>query len=183
MRKLLVSSCIVLAGILVAGAARAADEAATDPDWMTTAKVKLTLLEKLGAEALEINVDTDEGAVTLTGDVEKRESKELAPKLAKSVDGVRSVDDRLRLEATGTYGNSRAAEAEAEVKDAILESRMRIALIDALGTEGFRVGTEAVNGVVLLEFDRDTTKATRERAVSAVRSLDGVQKVTTTIED
>ena len=93
------------------------------------------------------------------------------------------MDDRLRLEATGTYGNSRAAEAEAEVKDAILESRMRIALIDALGTEGFRVGTEAVNGVVLLEFDRDTTKATRERAVSAVRSLDGVQKVTTTIED
>jgi len=179
MRKILLAGAFVLVAAVATGGAVAAGSETSNPDWMTTAKVKLTLLEKLGAEALEINVDTNDGRVTLSGDVEKRESKELAPKYAKSVEGVRSVDDRLKLEADGS---SAAAKAEAEVKDAILESRMRIALIDALGGEGFRIGTEAVNGVVLLEFDRDTTKATRERAVRAVKALDGVRKVTTTIE-
>jgi len=183
MRRRVLMGLFVLLSAVAAVGAYAATKEPTDPDWMTTAKVKLALLEKLGADALEINVDTTDGRVTLRGDVEKRESKELAPRYAKSVEGVRSVESELRLEAGGAYGKSAAAEAEAEVKDAILESRLRIALIDALGTDGFKIGTEAASGVVLLEFDTDMPSATRQHAVRVAQALEGVSRVTTTVKD
>ncbi len=171
---------LVPVAALVAGAAFALAPQSADADWMTTAKVKLGLLEKLGADALEIHVETTEGVVHLTGDVEKRESRELAPRIAESVAGVSSVDNDLRLEPSGAYGGSKTAEAEAEVKDAMLEMRVRIALIDALGTDGFAVGTEAANGMVVLEFAPEAAKEMRSRAVKVVRALEGVEKVTTT---
>jgi len=183
MRKSVLTGLFVLMGAVAAVAAHAAPAESTGPDWMITAKVKLVLLEKLGADALEIDVDTNDGRVTLSGDVEKRESQELAARYAKSVAGVRSVKDELRLEAGGAQGNSAAAKAEAEVKDAILESRLRIALINALGTDGFKIGTEAVNGVVLLEFDTDMPSSTRRKAVRVAQALEGVTRVTTTVKD
>lgn len=146
-----------------------------------TLKVKLQLLDKLGAEALEIDVDSKDGAVRLSGDVEKRESLELAPSIARSVEGVDSVDNDLTLEkAAGKSSVERAAgEVEREVKDAILETRIRIALVDAIGGTGFKLGTEAADGAVVLEVPSDISKGDRDRAVAAVRALDGVKKVST----
>ncbi|MGE0638917.1 MAG: BON domain-containing protein [Thermoanaerobaculia bacterium] len=148
-----------------------------------TMKVKLVLLEKLGAEALEVDVDTTNAVVRLSGDVEKRETIELAPTLAKSVEGVASVDNDLTLEADASPAKTKieraAGEAEREVKDAILESRIRIALIDAIGASGFKVGTEAADGTVVLEMPVDFSKSDRSQAIAAVRALDGVKKVST----
>lgn len=169
---------VLILGLFAGSTAAHADEIA---DAGLTMKVKLQLLEKLGAEALEINVDSKNGAVRLSGDVEKRASLELATSITKSVGGVASVDNDLTLEnPEGKTKVERAAgEVESEVKDAILESRIRIALIDAIGGTGFKIGTEAADGAVVLEIPADVSRSDRERSVAAVRALDGVKKVST----
>jgi hyperosmotically inducible protein len=177
MKNSWIAPIVALALVAGSGAARA-DELS---DGSVTMKVKLQLLEKLGAEALEIDVDTTNGAVRLSGDVEKRASVELATSIAKSVDGVASVDNDLTLEsAAGKSTVERTAdEVERELKDAILETRIRIALVDAIGGTGFKLGTEAADGAVVLEIPSDISKNDRQRAVAAVRALDGVKKVST----
>lgn len=172
---------LVLLSLPLATAAFAADTA-TAPDWTLTPKVKLELLDKLGADALHINVESHAGAVQLLGNVDKRATKELAGNVAKSVAGVKSVDNELTLEpAKQPEGTMKKGmqEAESEVKDAMLESRVRIALVEKLGGDGFKVGTEVASGVVTLEFDRAATQEQRSAAVTATQGVSGVAKVVT----
>jgi hyperosmotically inducible protein len=165
-------------GFVAFGATGSAAVASDDPaDWKTTLSVKLALLDKLGADSLQIDVDTAAGAVNLSGSVDKRETVELAGTVAKSVDGVKSVDNDVVLEGASTKPKKVAAEAEAEVKDAVLETKIRLALVDKMGTDGFKVGTEAASGVVTLEFAKDFGSARRQEAISVVRGVSGVSKV------
>lgn len=169
---------LALIGALVFGStAGAADGPA---DWTTTLRVKLVLLEKLGADSLNLEVETDAGLVTLRGTVEKRETQELAETVAKSVEGVRSVRNDVRLEANVANPHKTgvaAGEAEAEVKDAVLATKIRLALADRLGSDGFRISTEVADGVVTLAFERDFAEARRDEAVKVVEGVGGVRKV------
>jgi osmotically-inducible protein OsmY len=177
MRKALISILMVATLIPVGSqAARAADA----PDWVTTLKVKLELLTKLGVDALHIDVDTTDGQVQLAGTVEKRETRDLAGELASKVDGVRSVENDVRLESAQQNPSELGAaeqEAKAELADAVLETRVRLKLIDQLGSDGLRIGTEASNGVVTLEFAKEMPERRRNRAVAAVQGIHGVTKV------
>jgi osmotically-inducible protein OsmY len=178
MRKTLLTPLVLAAALAVVPAVAAADAAS---DATTTLKVKLALLTKLGADSLKIDVDTTDGAVRLGGEVGKRETAELARTIAASVEGVTEVDNDLVVEtpaSTGAVARA-AAETEAEVKDGILESKVRLALIDRLGSDGFRIGTEAADGVVTLEFGPELGSDRRALAVKAVEGLEGVARVVT----
>jgi osmotically-inducible protein OsmY len=174
-------SRVVIALAVVGGlwSASAAFADTTTADWTTTAKVKLELLNKLGTDALRMNVDTVQGKVQLSGTVDKRASVELADDIAKSVSGVTGVDNDLRLEPRTDATAAVMKEAENEVKDAVLEAKLRIALIDKLGADGFKVGTEAASGVVTLEFDSSLPSSERQNAERTARAVDGVKRVIT----
>ncbi len=178
MRQKTFATMVLIAAVLIAGnALNASDDQA---DWLTTLNVKLALLNKLGVDSLHVDVDSTAGAVTLHGTVGKRETRELAETIAKSVTGVKSVRNDLHLEtseASPGKAGAAAAEAEAEVKDAVLETKIRLALVDKMGSDGFRIGTEAANGVVTLEFERDFAAARRYEATRIVKAVDGVTKV------
>jgi osmotically-inducible protein OsmY len=179
---------MVLAGSLLLGGAGAAladhtpahSEAQDKANWTTTLNVKLALLNKLGNDSLRIDVDTMDGNVVLRGTVNKRETLELAETVAQSVSGVHDVKNNLHLKGNEENPSTAAAvagEAEAEVKDAVLETRIRIALVDKMGSDGFRVGTEAASGAVTLEFGSELSGARRQEAVRIVEGVDGVTKV------
>ncbi|MCM2269184.1 MAG: BON domain-containing protein [Thermoanaerobaculia bacterium] len=175
--KRLVTLALAGALLLSGGAAIAEDNAA---DWTTTLKVKLVLLEKLGADSLHVDVETVAGAVTLKGTVDKRETRELAETVAKSVESVESVKNDVRLEASVENPNKAgvaAGEAEAEVRDAVLATKIRLALADKLGSDGFKIGTEVADGVVTLEFASELTAARRREATAVVQGVEGVAKV------
>lgn len=176
MRKTLIAALALVTALVAVPTVAVADTAS---DATTTLKVKLALLTKLGADSLKIDVDTTDGAVRLGGEVGKRETAELAATVAKSVEGVGQVDNDLVVESPASTGvvARAAAETEAEVKDGILESKVRLALIDQLGSDGFRIGTEAANGVVTLEFGPELGSDRRALAVKAVESVEGVTKV------
>jgi osmotically-inducible protein OsmY len=173
----LASVALIGALLLAGGTAYASDRQA---DWMTTLNVKLTLLDKLGIDSLHVEVDSDGGAVTLKGTVDKRETKELAETVARSVTGVKRVKNDVRLEASVANPNKAgvaAGEAEAELKDAVLKTKVRIALVDKMGSDGFKIGTDVASSVVTLEFGRGLDTARREEATRVVRTVDGVTKV------
>jgi len=65
-----------------------------------TTKVKSALASDAGAKTLaKINVDSNQGVVTLKGKVDSADLKKKAEEIAKKVDGVKSVKNELRVEA------------------------------------------------------------------------------------
>ena len=64
-------------------------------DTAITARVKTAIFAEPGLKALQINVDTAEGVVTLSGSVDSIASSNRAADLAGAMAGVRRVDNRL----------------------------------------------------------------------------------------
>lgn len=145
-----------------------------------TVAVRLALLEKLGRDGLRIHIDVRGDKVTLTGSVAARASQELAEEVALSVKGVRSVDNRLQLldsvQAEPHPVEKAVGKAENEVDDAVLESRVKLRLLDQMGLVAFNVEVEAVDGIVSLRGtlpDEDH----RDIALRTTNHAKGVKKV------
>ena len=66
-------------------------------DSAITSKVKAKLLNDSVTHGLQIDVDTYKGAVQLSGFVDSAQEKARAEELAHSVDGVKSVDNALKV--------------------------------------------------------------------------------------
>lgn len=64
-----------------------------------TAKVKTALIAEPNLSAMSINVDTSEQVVTLTGECETQAHVDRAVAIAQSIEGVRTVNNNLRLKA------------------------------------------------------------------------------------
>jgi len=71
---------------------------ATAADISITAKVKADLAADPGLNALRIDVDTRDGRVALSGTAPTETARERAATLAKAVQGVLEVDNRLLIE-------------------------------------------------------------------------------------
>ena len=70
-------------------------------DAAITTKVKSAVFAEPGLKTLQINVETKDGVVTLSGTVDNPGLKERAMQIAQHVDGVRSVVDNLAIKSTG----------------------------------------------------------------------------------
>jgi hyperosmotically inducible protein len=159
--------------ILLVGAWTAV--AATPPDAWITTKAKLALLTSDNVSATRVNVDTTNGQVTLHGKVRSAAEKAEAERLARSVDGVRSVRNMLqvvpepRVDAT--------AVADDELKDRVdkaLDADKQLADSD--------IDVSSVNdGVVLLEGDAKTI-GDHLRAVETAVRVPGVRRVASEIK-
>ncbi len=66
-------------------------------DAVITTSVKTELAKDANLSALKINVDTTQGRVSLKGTAPSPEAREHATTLAKSVKGVQSVDNQLKV--------------------------------------------------------------------------------------
>ena len=67
----------------------------TVDDAAVTAKVKAALMAESGVDGTKINVDTFNGRVTLKGEVGSKTMIDRAVQVAKGVEGVKDVDNRL----------------------------------------------------------------------------------------
>jgi osmotically-inducible protein OsmY len=69
--------------------------AAAADDTAITAKVKAALIAEPGLKSTDINVDTKEATVTLSGTVASNELRDKAKQIASSTNGVKNVVDNL----------------------------------------------------------------------------------------
>jgi osmotically-inducible protein OsmY len=70
-------------------------------DAMITTKINAALVADEQLKALKINVDTKDGKVVLTGVAPDAGSRDRATTMAKAIDGVVDVDNRLTVQPKG----------------------------------------------------------------------------------
>jgi len=173
----------VMLAVLAVGAAASScsrtDSGGAPPAWVLEAKVRLALLEKLGTDSLKVKVDLAGTKVILTGEVSKRATEELAEEVALAVPGVKKVDNRLKVvdKPTANGPVERAVrDAAREVDDAVIESRVKLAIADEVGSKVTRIEVEATDGVVSLRGTVPDGER-RDLAVRAAKGVSGVTKV------
>ncbi len=66
-------------------------------DTAITAKVKAAILAEPGLKSLQINVDTKDATVTLTGNVDSDMLRDRAKQIAMATEGVKNVVDNLSV--------------------------------------------------------------------------------------
>jgi hyperosmotically inducible protein len=149
----------------VASGPRPARQAASDL-WITSAaKVRLLAAD---LSALDVNVDTRNGEVTLFGKVASAEEKQRALDEVRKVDGVQSVRDELQVvpEAKREATERGDEQIQEDVKRRV-ESRVG---------PGGDIAVEVANGVVRLS-GTVASQGERLAALTAARSSDGVRSV------
>jgi hyperosmotically inducible protein len=70
-------------------------------DTAITTKVKSAMVADPTLKALQINVETKNGVVTLAGAVDSQAMKDKATEVTQAVSGVKSVDNNLTVKSTG----------------------------------------------------------------------------------
>lgn len=174
--------------------------AQTDAGITTNVKSKMAADDTVKAH--EINVDTRNGVVTLSGDVDSPIAKERAVQIARGTDGVREVVDNMTVtesaptgglydrdevdRGTGNIGdNDRQDRAEGRNEpvtgDAGITSAVKAKLLADTTVSGLRIDVDTENGVVTLTGNVKS-KAEADRAVMLARNTDGVTRVVSNLK-
>jgi hyperosmotically inducible periplasmic protein len=133
--------------------------------WITSA-TKMRLLTDSRTPALDINVETHAGVVTLFGIVPSQDAKSAAEADARKVSGVKRVVNELQVVAS-------AKQSEVKARDEDIESEVK----RAFEKSDFKdISVEVKNGVVRLTGTTPTGARRLDAAVLA-RSVKGVRAV------
>lgn len=133
--------------------------------WITSA-TKMRLLTDSQTPALDINVDTSDGVVTLFGIVSSQQAKAAAEADARKVSGVKRVQNELQVVASSKQAAMKVSDDE-----------LKRAVKKAFDTPEFKdITVDVKNGVVRLTGTIPTGARRLEAAVLA-RSIPGVRSV------
>lgn len=177
-------------------AARRSGNAITD-SWITM-KVHSQFVPEDALEDSDIDVDTRAGVVTLTGTVATAAGKSRAVAIAKATDGVKSVNDRLRIApedaddddrpaAAGAAAGAAAREGARETKaagrsagramsDGWITSKIYADFIDEAPLEDSDIDVDVEKGVVTLT-GTVASKAGMAHAAAVAQKIEGVKSV------
>jgi hyperosmotically inducible protein len=170
------------AGKAVAGDLEQAAETVRDTseDAILTAKVKTALALSKSAPAFDVDVDSENGTVTLTGTLPSNEARAAVLEIARDTSGVLEVVDRIQLDPSVVPGTQeeKLVErlAELEIESAVYERLLRAEGVDA---RWIRVW---VDGRVVRLTGSVTDASQKERAAALVASVAGVAKVLNELE-
>lgn len=139
-------------------------------DSSITAKVKAALVDHDSIKSTDISVKTDKKVVTLSGFVESQAQAEEAVTVAKGVEGVASVSDKLHVR------DSKSQSMQGYAGDTATTSEIKAKLLADDIVPSRKVKVETTDGVVQLSGSVDS-KAQSERAESIAKAIDGVKSV------
>ncbi|WP_316391158.1 molecular chaperone OsmY [Citrobacter farmeri] len=139
-------------------------------DSAITAKVKAALVDHESIKSTDISVKTDQKVVTLSGFVESQAQAEAAVTVAKGVEGVTSVSDKLHVR------DSKSDSVKGYAGDTATTSEIKAKLLADDIVPSRKVKVETTDGVVQLSGTVDS-QAQIERAESIAKAVDGVKSV------
>ena len=184
----------VLLFAMANGAARAyADPASSIPnatgqeraaakvsDWWITTKIHSQFVPEDVLDDSNIDVDTANGVVTLSGTVATAAGRDRAVAIAKATDGVKNVVDKLRIapehdkatrEAAGAAKSSGRRVTDGWIKSKIYSQFLTEKALDDSDIDiDVRAGVVTLKGTVL-------TAAGRAKATEIAKATDGVKSV------
>lgn len=168
---LVLSLVLVLAalgGCATSEKSRSAGEVIDDTS--IAARTKTALLADPLTDGLNIDVEVDRDRVQLNGFVDSQAQIDKAGQIARSISGVVSVDNNLRVSDGGTR---RTGEY---VDDKALSSSVKAALAEDSLASASEIDVEVNRGEVSLGGFVDSAAA-RDAAVAAAKKVKGVVKV------
>jgi hyperosmotically inducible periplasmic protein len=164
---LMLSALVALTAFVACSTNRPIGEQADDH--LIASKVKAKLAADPEINPFNIDVDSVEGRVTLTGRVDDSETRHEAVKLARETAGVRGVTDRIRV--------SKEHETIGEhVDDVTITTKIKAKLAGDSILNAFAIDVDTNDGVVTLS-GRVATTAARETAERIARDTQGVKGV------
>jgi hyperosmotically inducible protein len=138
-------------------------------DAVITTKVKTAILTDDQARGADTSVQTRKGEVMLSGFADNQAQIDRQVALAKAVQGVQSVDNKLMVKnGTTTAGGV--------LDDSVITVKVKTALMSDSQTKGNEVAVTTQKGVVQLSGFVDSA-ADQERATRVARNVEGVQNV------
>lgn len=145
-----------------------------------TAKVKSQLLWNANTQGMRIDVDTDDGVVTLRGTVASAAEAELAAQIARNTSGVRSVQNALEVEAgqkpMSAEAEDAALELRGELSDTWVTTKVKTSLLYNRGVDAAAIDVTTRDGVVTLSGEvRSDYEVKRAGEVAA--EIVGVREV------
>jgi osmotically-inducible protein OsmY len=145
-------------------------------DATTTATVKSKLLWNRNTDGLDIHVSTEDGVVTLTGNVDSDASRQLAERLTANTEGVEQVQNRLTVAAADAPRRDGDRTAGEAVSDTWITSKVKFTLMFSRGVHGRDISVETHDGVVKLDGEVRSV-AERTMAIDLARGIHGVTRV------
>ena len=148
-----------------------------------TTKVKAKLIADRTVRDSAIEVSTDKGVVTLTGNIDSEESKERALSLARETTGVVEVRDMIAVRRAS--GNAESPDANrtlgVTIDDAGITMRVKSRLLEDPLVKGLAIDVDTRAGVVYLTGNVRTAQE-KEQAIKLARETQGVADVQANLE-
>ncbi|MGA6176204.1 BON domain-containing protein [Delftia sp. zbq_16] len=148
-------------------------------DATLTAMVKSKLLWNSNTEGLDIDVDTQNGVVTLKGNARSAEAKELAGHLAQNTEGVERVNNHLSVseaDSTAAQAQQAAEDTTRAISDAWITSKVKSSYLYDRQLDGLDISVETKAGMVELGGSV-LSAAEKELAIETARNIRGVRGV------
>lgn len=154
-------------------------------DLWLKAKLVTTYTLNQHLNPFDMDVDVQDGVVTLGGAVESSVEKDLAEEIAMSVSGVKDVKNNLSIESnSGAREKDKDSESMTKeksdfaraVKDATITAKVKSRLLWNTNTDGLEIDVDTENGVVFLNGTADSS-AKKDLAVQIAQNTSGVKKV------
>jgi hyperosmotically inducible protein len=176
-RALMIAAAVLALGTMVTACSpsrtvKSAGEQIDDS--AITGRVKTALASDPATSAFQIDVETFRGAVQLNGFVDSADMKSAATRVARSVEGVKSVENNLSVgpesRSAGTY-----------VDDTIITAKVKSALAADSDVAAHNVNVEVREGVVQLAGFVDSGEQ-KSKASEVTRRVAGVKDVDNKLE-
>ena len=138
-------------------------------DSVITTKVKTALLTQDGGKGVDTSVETRKGEVLLSGFVDNQSQADKEVQLAKGVEGVQAVQNKLMVkEGSSTAGN--------KLDDSVITVKVKTALMTDDQTKANQIAVTTNKGIVQLSGFVDSADE-QARAATVARNVEGVQNV------
>lgn len=159
---------------LIGFSATADDTEQTSDAWLK-AKIVTTFALSEHLNPFAIDVDVVSGVVILTGTVENDIERDLAEEIAKGVNGVKKVNNKLTVSSNAQHDAERSSFLHF-VDDANITARVKSQLLLNPNTHGLNIHIRTKNGVVFLEGQLNS-EIEADLARQIVRNTKGVMDI------
>ena len=168
-----------LLAVVAAAVAVTLAAACAQSDAGITTKVKAKLAADSAVKATDINVDTKDRIVTLSGKVDSEAAKARAVEIARGTEGVHDVVDNLTWIAASASNEPAAASGAPSgqpLSDAAITAAVKSKLLADTTVGGLKINVDTRDGVVSLTGPVKS-QTEKDTAVRIARETSGVRDV------
>lgn len=143
-------------------------------------KIETALILNKHLNPFEIDIDVEGNKVTLTGEVDSEIEKELAANIAKGVEGITDVDNKIVVEKNSKKRQANTSGTQRDfsqyVEDASTTASIKVELLANDNIEGMDINVDTFNDRVTLS-GTVKSEAQKSLAEAIVKKREGVEAV------